>query len=815
MPGLPQDLSYGFRMLRRSPAASTAAVLSLALGIGANVTIFSLANALLFRPLPVRDPDRLAVVTTSYPRDRYNPTSYPDFQDLRDHNDVFSGLAAYFPFPMGLKARDRPEVVMGQLVTSNFFDVVGVQPHLGRAFLPREDVPNGPLVAILSYRFWTTRLGADPAVLGTKVLLNSRPFEVVGIAPKGFYGLNTILIPDVWVPVNTAPQMLPFPVSLSGRSESWLLMVGRLKAGVTLPQAQSAMDALAANMADRLSPDPKNRKSFTLVEANRRRVGLQEPSDATRRAGIMLMCVAGLVLLIACFNVANLELARGSERRGEMAVRFALGASRAQVLRQLLTENLLLGMIAGAAGMLFALWGIALLLSAMPDSSIWTIEIDAAPDGRVLLFTLVSSLAAGLVAGIGPALYVARPAHLAALKERSSSVTQGRRRTALQSSLVAAQVAVSVVLLVTAGLFVRSVVNALRADPGFDLRQGLLAEIDLGFGSHGEAEGRALFDRLLERVRSLPGVERAALAVDMPLSAMHLQGRVTVDGYDPAPGERMVVHRNMVGPGYFETLGVPMVRGRAFDDRDRADSRRVVVINETMARRYWSGREALGGFVRQGDEAWEVVGVVRDGKYDSLEETAQPYACFPLAQSDYVRRLYLLVRLSGSAQPSVPMIRSEIQRFDPNLPPARILTIRQYLSNAVESAGGPGDLLSAFGLLALVLATIGLYGLVSHGVSLRTHEFGIRMAMGARQEEILRSVLRSGLRITLAGLAIGLAIAGGVAHLLRGLMFGVSPVDWITYVAVSALLLAVAAAACYLPARSAARVNPARALRYE
>ena len=645
-----QDLSYGFRMLRKSPAVTAAAVLSLALGIGANVSIFSFANALLFRPLPVEDPGRLAVLTTSYQQDRYNATSYVDFHDIRDHNNVFSGVAAYFPFPMGLKGKERPEVVMGELVTSNFFDVLGVRPQIGRTFLPEEEAPNGALVAILSHRFWVTRLGADPRVVGTKVLLNSRPFEVVGIAPNGFFGLNTIVAPDVWVPVTTVGQTVPFPISLTGRYESWLSVVGRLKTGLTLQQGQAAMDALAANMADQLSPDPQNRKSYTLVEANRRRVGLQEPSDGTRRAAILLMCVVALVLLIACFNVANLQLARVSERSGEISVRFALGASRGQVFRQMLTENLILSLVAGALGMLFGVWGIELLLAAMPDTSVWMLEINAAPDGRVLLFTLLLSLASGVIAGIVPALHIVHPARLSGIKEQSQSVTRSRSRTRLQNSLVTAQIAVSVILLVNAGLFLRSLVNALRAYPGFDLQDGLLAEIDLGFGNYSESDGRTFCDRLLERVKSLPGVQRAALAVDIPLSSMRLQGRVLVDGYDAAPGERMVMHRNLVGPGYFETLGVPIVRGRGIDERDRADSRRVAVINETMARRYWRYGDAVGGFVRQGEEAWEVVGVARDGKYDALEETQQPYICFPLSQSRYVKRLNLVVRTSGPAQ---------------------------------------------------------------------------------------------------------------------------------------------------------------------
>jgi predicted permease len=817
MQGLVQDLRYGARMLRRTPGVTAVAVLSLALGIGANVTNFSLANALLFRPLPVEDPDRLVVLTTSYRDSPYNPSSYADYRDLRDHNEVFSGMVAYTFFPMGLKGKDRPEVVMGQLVTWNFFDVLGVQPVVGRPFLPEEEqVPNGPSVAILSHRIWQTRFGSDPKIIGGKVLINSQPFEVVGVAPRGFYGLNTVVVPDVWVPVTTVEQTMSFPISLTNRYDNWLAVVGRLKSGLSLAQAQAGMDLLAKNMAEQLSPDPQNRKGFMLVEADRSRAGLHEPNDGMRKANIMLMCLVGLVLLIACFNVANLLLARATQRQKEIAVRLSLGASRWRILRQLLTESLMLSLLAGAAGMLFALWGVELLMASIPTFPGFLIEIDASPDVWVLGFTLLLSLASGVIFGLAPALQMIRPQQLSALRDQSQAVTRGRAQSGLQDSLVVAQVAVSVILLVSAGLFIQSLRNALQVDPGFDLRDGLVVEIDLGFGHYDEPKGRQFYDRLVKRVQVLPGVEAASLAVDMPLSEMRMQSHILVDGYESAPEERMQMRWNVVGPGYFETLGVPIVQGRGFTEQDREDSRRVAVINETMARRYWAGRNAIGGYVRRGDHRWEIIGIAKEGKYDDLDDQPKPYVCFPLRQEEFLRRLNLVIRTSVTPVTLMAPVLAEIRRMDTNLPAPRIMTMEQFMENAFETAaGGPADLLTVFGLLALALAMIGVYGVMSYSVSRRTHEFGIRMALGARRGEILGIVLRKGLKITLVGLLFGLAAAIAVARLLGGFLFEVNLLDPVTFSGVILLLLGVATAACYLPAHWAAQVSPAAALRDE
>lgn len=816
MRGLLQDLRYGARMLRRSPAVVVVAVLSLALAIGANVANFSLANALLFRPLPVQDPGRLVVISTSYRDNPYTPSSYADYKDLRDHNDVLSGMAAYFVFPMGLKGKDQPEVVLGQLVTWNFFDVLGVRPAIGRSFLPAEEqAPNGPAVVILSHRFWRTHFGSDPEIAGRKILVNSHPFDVIGVAPRGFSGINTVFAPDIWVPVTTVRQTMPFPIDLEGRYTSWLVMVGRLKPGVSLARAQAGMNVLAVNLAGQLSPDPQSRKSFTLAEANGSRAGLHQPNDQLRKGSLMLMCLAGLVLLIACFNVANILLARATERQREIAVRLSLGASRWHVLRQLLAESLILSLMAGAAGVLLAVWGIDLLMKLLPTVPGFRIEIDARPDGWVLGFALVLSLASAVLFGLTPALQMARRGQLAALKEQSQSITRSRGRARLQSSLVAAQVAVSFVLLVSSGLFIHSLRNALRVDPGFDLKNGLVVEANLGFGQYDESRGRQFCERLMEQMHALKGAESASLAIDVPLSGMRIQNHVLVDGYQPVPGERMVMRWNGVGATYFQTMGVSIVQGRGFTEQDREDSRRVAVINEAMARRYWAGRNPVGASVRQGDRRWEVVGIARDGKYDDLDEQPKPHVYFPLRQSEFVKRLNLVIRTSVPPKLLIGAVLAEFQRLDANLPPPRILTMEEFMQNAIESAGGPGYMVSVFGLLALVLAMIGVYGLMSYSVSRRTHELGIRMALGARPGEIMGLVLRKGLKITVAGLLAGMAGAIAVARLLEGLLFEVSPLDPLTFAGATLILVITGVAACYLPARRAAQVTPAAVLRYE
>jgi macrolide transport system ATP-binding/permease protein len=811
-----RDLSYGARMLRKSPGFTIVAVLTLALGIGANTAIVTVVNSLLLRPLPVEQPDRLVAVFTTHKRDNtFNPSSYPDYLDLRDHNRVFSGVAGHFYWPMSLRTVEHPEIVMGEVATSNYFAVLGVKPFLGRAFLPEEgEIPGGHPVAVLSYRAWKTGFGSDRGIIGKKVLINDYPFTVVGVTPRGFTGLNTGIAPALWVPVTMIRQVIPYPISLTDRYDPWLLIAARLKPGVSLAEAGAAIRVLAANLDKAYPPSAGPGKSFSLVESNRNRIGTLNTTDGVQRLFALLLMVVGVVLLIACFNVANLHLARATGRQREIALRTALGASRARILRQLLTESVLLSLLGGLGGLFVGAWAVDLLLVLRPPS-LFPIELNLSPDWRVFLYALLLSGLAGILFGLSPALQSTRSDQLTALKEQTPALGRSRRKSRTQDALAVGQIALSLVLLVTTGLFARSLQQTLQVNPGFHAHNALVAPVDLGFGQYSEPEGRAFERHLVDRVKVLPGVKSAALAVDMPLGQIHLRGSVSIDGYVPAPGEQMVVRRNFVGPEYFQTMGIPILEGRGIEGRDTKDSRPVAVINQAMAQRYWPGRNPIGRTFNNSEKDWEVVGVIKNGKYDTLNEVPQPYFCSPLSQTDYVKRLYLVVRTLGDPRTAMLPVLQVFQQLDPNLPPPRLLTLNQFMEESVQSTAGPAQVVGLFGLLALVMALVGVYGVMSYSVSQRAHEFGIRIALGARRNEILALALRRGVVIGLVGIAIGFVAALAVSRAVAGFLYGVKPTDPLTFIAVSLGLMPVTLAACYIPARRATKVDPMAALRQE
>jgi predicted permease len=814
---LMQDLRYGLRMLAKNPGLTAVAVVTLALGIGANTAIFTLANGALLRPLPVEEPDRLVSVFTSQNGEGYNHSSYPDYRDLRDKDSAFSGLAAHFYYPMSLKGSGQPEVITGQVVTGNFFNVLGVKPVLGRTFNPDDDqAPGSHPVAILSYRAWQRRFAGDPEILGKSVLINSYPFTVIGVAPQGFTGLCTFLRPDVWVPTMMAQQVSMFPVEIENRGWGWLKMVGRLKPGVSLEQARAATDVLAANLG-REYPETNRKKAFPMVEANDNRIGLLNTTEGAKKLLGLLMAVVGLVLLIACFNVANLQLARAAWRQREFAVRLSLGASRWRIFRQLLTESVLLALVAGAAGTLLAVWAVEALVALQASVVEFPVEMNLALDYRVLGFTLVLALASGVIFGLAPALQTTRPGLAATLKDQGTSVSRSKGRALVQRSLVIAQVALSLVLLISTGLFLRSLNNTLAVNPGFETGNRLVIPVNLGFVQYEHAKARQFLRTLVERVKALPGVESAAVAAELPLGQLHIRNLIAVDDYQPAPDEPMEVRVNFVGPKYFETLGIPILNGRGIEEQDREDAKRVAVINEVMAKRFWPGRDPIGRTIRAGgDSPVEVVGVARNGKYDTLGEKAQPYLCVPMRQVDfYLKQVSLLVKTSGDPRGLAGPVQQEIQRLDPNLPVSHVMTMKDFVDYRVQETGGPAKIVGIMGLLALILAMVGVYGVTSYAVSRRTQEFGIRMALGARRAQILKLVLRQGLIMVLIGVGMGLVVASLVARLLSSFLYGVGALDPATFVGVSLALLGVALLACYVPARRATRVDPMVALRYE
>ncbi|HXH51618.1 MAG TPA: ABC transporter permease [Terriglobia bacterium] len=816
MSSLFQDLKYGLRTLGRNPGFTAVAVLTLALGIGANTAIFTVVNSLLFRPLPVKQPGRLvAVFSTHKGNETFSPSSFPDYSDLRDRNRVFSGVAAHFYWPMNLKTSDKPKAVMGEVVTGNYFDVLGVSPFLGRTFL-REEVKTqgGNAVAILNYRTWERDFNSDREIIGKKVLVNDFPFTIVGVTPSSFTGLNSAIVPAVWVPVTMVRQVIPYPISLTDRFDPWLLIIARVKPGVSLAEAGAAIKVLAANLDKEYPSNSGPGKSFSLVESNRNRLGTLGTIDAVQKQFVLLMAVVGLVLLVACFNVANLQLARATNRQREIALRGALGATRGRILRQLLTESVLLSLLGGLGGLFVGVWAVDLLLAFRPPS-VFPIEFDLSLDWRVLLFTLFLAFLAGILFGLSPALQSTRSDQLPALKEQSPALGRGRSKTRTQNALVVMQIAVSLVLLITAGLFARSLQQALRVDPGFNADDALVVPIDLGFGQYPESAGRTFERNLFDRVRALPGVKSAALAMDMPLGQLHIQGFISIDGYVPAPGEHMVIRRNVVSPEYFQTMGIPILQGRAIDGQDTNDSQPVAVINQTMVERYWRGRNPIGKTFNNSGRNWVVVGVIKDGKYDALSEAPQPYFCLPLSQAEYVKRMHLVVRTLGDPRGAMPPILQILRDLGPNLPAPHLLTMNQFLEESVQGTGGPAQVIGIFGLLALALAMVGVYGVMSYFVSQRTHEFGIRIALGARRNQILKLALRRGVIVSLLGIGIGLAMAIALSRALTGFLYGVKPMDPITFSLASLGLMFFALLACYIPARRAAAVDPMVALRYE
>jgi len=814
MDSLIRDVRFAWSLLLRRRAATAVTVVSLALGIGANVTVFGVANALYYRPLPVADPASLVrVFTMRQDSADLSHSTYMDYVELRDRVTAFESVAAYFYFPMGLSVNGSAEVVLGQLSSANYFEVMGVSPSLGRAFRPEEDrLPGGDDVVVVSHRLWTRRFGADPAILGRTVLINSYPFTVIGVAPEGFTAPNVIVAPDVWVPVTTLRKTLPYPISLQDRYDTWLVLAGRLKEGQTLAAAQSATDAVAAALA-REYPDSNRDRRFRLIEANRVRVGLIGTTDTQKQAMTIILVVVGLVLLVACLNVANLNLASAIDRRKEIALRHSLGASRRRLLRQLLTESVLVAVLAGGLGLLFAVWTIDALRAILQATIVeMPVEIDARIDWRTLGFGALAALASAMVFGLAPAIQALRQSQYAALKDSAAFFGKMRGVFRAQSGLVIAQVSLSFVLLASAGLFLRSLGNTLAVDPGFDIEHSVIVPIDLGFGRYDEATGRPFMRRLVDEIGAIPGVESVSLAADLPLGQMHMRSHFETDGLDD---DHVSLRSNVVGPRYFETMGIPILSGRAIDERDREGAAPSAVVNEALARRFWPGEDPIGRTFRSNDVTWTVVGVARDGKYDSLAESPQPFLWLSMFQATWLPRVNVHIRTGAAPEALLQATSRAVQALDPNLPIQRAMTTRHFFQNAIENTAGPARVLAVLGLFAFALAVVGTYGLMSYLTSRRRQEFGVRLALGADPGRLTRLVLARGVRLGLAGGAIGLVLSGLVSRMVGNFLFGVRPLDPAVLASVTVLMLIATAAACYAPARAAGRVDPVVTLRAE
>ncbi|HEX8694475.1 MAG TPA: ABC transporter permease [Longimicrobium sp.] len=810
MDTLLQDLRYAARALVKSPGFTLAAILSLALGIGANTAIFSAIDAALLRPLPVDEPGRLALVTVERGEAGVTPNfSHPRFLEFRGGTRAFSGMAAFSPQPLNLATGGGAVRLEGEIVSPDYFQVVGVRPALGRGFVPGEGAATE---AVLSHELWTRRFGADPGVVGRAVSLNGKPFTVAGVAPEGFRGMVRGTAPALWIPLEAQRVLATAPdqVYLDESNISWLNVVGRLAPGVTLAQAQAALQGVQRGMAQRDSVVAGWRM---LVEPGARGYGYL--LSGTEKPLYLLLATVAIVLLIACANVANLLLARAAARRRELAIRASLGARRGRIVRQLLTESLLLAGLGGAAGLLVAIWTGNLLLRFPPPSGV-PVRLDTGPDARVLGFTLAVSLLVGLVLGLVPGLRASRPELVSALK--ADARAGGPARLGLRGLLVAGQVALAVVLLAGAGLLVRTLRNLEHTDLGYGARSVLLASVDLEGTGWEPERGRRFYAELLERVGAEPGVDAASLATTItPNPGGSNVSGVTIPGYTPAGDELVSFDLNVVAPGYFATLDIP-VRGRDFTPADREGAPRVAVVNETMAKRYWPNGNAVGQRIVLGTDSTapsvEVVGIARDGKYRTLREEPRANAWFSVLQS-WRPTMTLLVRSRRDPAELAAAVRREVAALDPRVPVFEVRTLKEHIGVATAQERLAATLVSLFGALALVVAAVGIFGVLAWLVVERTHELGVRMALGATRASVIRLVLARGLALAGAGAAVGVAAAFGLTRLVSSLLYGVSPSDPLAFALATALLLGTAALASYLPAARAARVDPMVALRSE
>jgi predicted permease len=811
---LTRDLLYALRGFRKNPTFTAVAIASLALGIGLNTAIFNLVSAVLLQPLPVRDPARLMSVFTL---DRINPgllyNSYPNYKDYRDRNTVFSGLVLYTPIQAALTGESESGEAPGQIVSGNYFDVLGVKPVLGRTFLPEEDrVPGAQAVVVISYAFWTRRFAASRSALGATVGLNQRQYTIIGVAPKGFHGPNALVSADLWVPMTMYPQMFSMADWVDRRKALLFSVVGRLKDGVNRQQAQDNMQTLTAQLAREYPTDNQGRTVtlFPLAES------VIQPNS---RAGFVLvggvaLGASGLVLLIACANVANLLLVRAAGRRKEMALRLALGGGRGRLIGQLLTESALLSVTGGAAALALARWGRNLLWSYRPP---WILSGDAllSFDGRVLGFTLLIAVLATLVFGLAPAMSATHANLATELRERRSPWTRAGHRVNVRSLLVMAQVALSVVALTGAGLFLRSLRNAQAVDPGFDAAHMATIAINVKARAFTEAEGREYYARVLERAGSLPGVVSATLAFNAPFTVYRARS-VSIEGQETGAGPGAVAPVDLVEPGYFQTMRIPQLRGRAFLIGDSESAPRVAVVNETMARHFWSGGSALGARLRFFGENTpvEIVGIVKDSANGSPGEPPRLMVYLCLRQY-YSPAVTLWARTTGGPEALLGALRREVQSLDRDVLLSDLQTAMQVSRESLWAPRLGAVLFTAFGALAGLLTVVGLYGVVSYSVGQRTRELGIRMALGAQPRAVLRQVLAEGMLLVLCGLVVGLIATVTVGWVLNSLLFGVQARDPLTLGVVVAILLATALAACWAPAMRATRIDPMVALRDE
>ena len=829
METLLQDLRYGMRMLLKQPGFALISVLTIALGIGANTAIFSVVNAVLLRPLPYQEPERLVKVLQSNtsPGKSAMPSlwSYPRFEVLRDHNESFSRIAVYCKRAFNLTGTEDPEHLQTEFVSADYFPLLGIEAATGRTFLPEEDrTLAANAVAVVSFGFWQRRLGGDPDAVGKIIELDKHPLTIVGVLPRGFKGQSGVA--DVWMPAMMAPALLS-PQVLTQPRLYWAEVIARLKPEVTKEQAQGEMNLLHEQV-EKLFPGPTGSRPSGSGKETFALVSLKDASvdPAIRSSFLILLAAVGFVLLIACANTAGLLLARAVARRKEFAVRLALGATRRRIISQLLTESVLLSLMGGGLGVLVAMWGVDLLKTFRPSDTaqFWTAYartfdfFSIGVDGPVLVFNFMLAVVTGLLFGLIPALQASRADVNEALKDSPSSPGAGvNRRLNVRSLLIVGEIALSLVLLAGAGLMINSLLRLNAIELGFEPKDVLTMRV------YARDAKIAFYEQLLERAARLPGVENAAVASNAPLmgsagmSPLEIEGRPEADEKEPG-----FVNIESIAPGYFSTLRIGLLRGRGFTEQDRIGAKRVAIINRVAAERFFPDEDPIGKRIKiyftpgyeTSDQFIEIVGIANDVKYGRIEELPEPDLYLSYLQPVDTPSL-LIVRASGDRQSLVSALRREVAALDRNMPVYDVKTMAERASEVTSRTRFSAVLLGLFAGLALILSAIGIYGVMAYTVAQRTREIGIRMALGAQAEDVVRLVVGDAIVLTFAGLTLGLAAAYAATRLLVNQLYGVSTSDPITFAAISVLVVGMALAACFIPARRATKVDPMVALRYE
>ena len=825
---LAKDIRYAWRGLARNPSFAAVAVLSIGLGVGVNTAMFSLVDALLFRPLPVESPGTLVdVFTTGGDGDEYATSSYADFLDLKAQNTVFSDMMGYSPMLAPLSLGDRSRIVLGQIVTSNHFQLLGIQPLLGRLLVPSDDDPAAPRVAVLSHQMWTREFGADPAAIGKPLTIRGQAYTVVGVAPATFPGVVPLLTPELWLPIVHAAEVepagindsIPSPVGrtrLERRGTRWMFVKGRLKPGVRPEQAHANIALIGTQLAS-ANPQTNRDRKMSAVPTTDVRLLVPQAGGVLSMGAAGVMLIVGLVLLIACANVAGMLLARASARRREISVRLAIGASRARLMQQLLVEGLVLGLLGAATAAALA-WAFIQGLLTIDLPLPVHVGLDLRLDARVLAFSIAVAVGTGLLAGLLPAIKASAPSLVGDLRGDMPAARVAGRRWSLRDALVVSQVALTVVLLVVAGLLLRSLSASERADVGFRAEGLAILSFDTDMVRYSPERGDRFWVEALARVRALPGVQMAATATpSLPLEFNFNQQELLIDNRTYAPGARGETVENIaVSSGYLSTLGIRVLEGRDIDETDRPDSPPIALVSETMARRYWPNDSAIGHTFRLASTKrdYRIVGVTADHKRHGVLEKPAPFVHFAAAQRP-ARYNYLIARSQGDAGALLSLMRREVLAMEPSLVFMANGTMTQNLATSLMPARVGAMLATGFGALGMLLAAIGLYGVIAFSVARRTREIGVRMALGAQPSRVLRLVMQQGLVLVAVGLAIGGLLAAGASQAIAGIIYQVSPLDPVAWGVATVALLVAAGAANLVPARRAMRVDPTTALRTE